>query len=314
MDEIYKLMKEKKALEQQRKNLELLIEENNLQYSSTIEDIAQAYQDFYDKKTNKEFVLYDRYPSIEVLKIYLRKSSQRFPLYDFGILNVKELAEIIKHVYQFKTGKEFEILTIGATEKHGTPVYGGQTFSLRPHLFFMVGNGESLSLFKEYNGMYVSSDKLYANIYLQAYGRNIINIEVDRDYRNPLGIECLTGSLFDEKGNINYSDDQGNLYDTFDGSINKQIFSKNIVSNLNSSKIKGIKDVLDFKIYPFDTYIAKILISIVIYKRNNQIQQLTKEDYNHIFDVLFGEKANIVEDVEKDIPRQLIYVPSKSKR
>lgn len=64
-----------------------------------MEDIAQAYQDFYDKKTNKEFVLYDRYPSIEVLKIYLRESSQQFPLYDFGILNVKELAEIIKHVY-----------------------------------------------------------------------------------------------------------------------------------------------------------------------------------------------------------------------
>ena len=79
MDEIYKLMKEKKALEQQKKNLELLIEENNLQYSSTIEDIAQAYQDFYDKKTNKEFVLYDRYPSIEVLKIYL--SYETFSLF-----------------------------------------------------------------------------------------------------------------------------------------------------------------------------------------------------------------------------------------
>lgn len=314
MDIIYKLTKEKKALEQKKKDLELQIEQNNLQYRSNIENIAQAYQNFYDKKTNKEFVLYERYPSIESLKLYLREISWRFPLYDFGVLNVKELVEIIKHIYQFKTGKEFEILTIGATEKHGIVF----NYSMQPHVYFLVGTEKSLGSFKKYNGMYVNSDRFYRDIYLYTYmfgyGKNLINIEIDSDHGNSLGIECLTGSLFDKKGKINYSDDQGTFYDTFDGSINKQIFSGNIISKLDDSDFKGIKDVLDFDVHPFDTYIAKILISIVIYKRNNQIQQLTEKDYNHIFDVLFGEKVTILEDVEKDIPRQLIYVPGKSNR
>lgn len=306
MDRIYKLMKKAKDLEHRKKELELLIEKNNLQYSSNIKDIAKAYQDFYDKKTNNEFVLYDRYPSIEALKLYLQNISWRFPLYDFGVLNVKELAEIIKHIYQFKTGQEFEILTIGATEKEWTPVYGGQTFSLRTHVYFMVGNNKSLSSFKNYNGMYVNSDKFYTDIYSDAHGKNMVNIELDRDYLNTLGIECLTGNFWDEKENINYSDDRS---DTFDGSINKQIFSKNILSNLNSSHFKGIKDVLDFEVHPDDSFIANILISIIIYKRNNQIQQLTEADYSHIFDVLFHEKVDIVGDALKDIPRKLTYVP-----
>ncbi len=65
---------------------------------------------------------------------------------------------------------------------------------------------------------------------------------------------------------------------------------------------------MDFDIHPLDTYIANVLISIVIYKRNNDIQELSSDDYNHIFSVLFGEKVNIVEEAQKDIPRKLIYV------
>lgn len=309
MNKIDRLIQKKNELELTRKKLERLADEIDLKHESNMRDIAKAYKDFYDEKINKEFILYDRYPSVEALEIYLQKNSRRFPLYDYGVLNVKELAEVIKHIYQFKTGQEFEILTIGANEKYGTPVYGGQIFSLRPHVYFMVGNNESLSSFKNYNGMYVNSDKFYTDIYLDARGKNMVNIELDRDYRSSLGIECLTGSLLDEKGNINYSDGQRTFYDTFDGSINKQIFSKNILSNLNSSHFKGIKDVLDFEVHPDDSFIANILISIIIYKRNNQIQQLTEADYSHIFDVLFHEKVDIVGDALKDIPRKLTYVP-----
>ncbi len=138
MDKISRLRKESIALEQEKKRLELMIERNNLLYRSNQKNIASAYQEFYIKKANQEFVLYDKYPNVEALKLYLREISSCFPLYDYGTLNVKELAEIIKHVYQFKTGKEFQILTIGATENYATPVYGSQTFSLRPHVLWWV--------------------------------------------------------------------------------------------------------------------------------------------------------------------------------
>ena len=211
-----------------------------------------------------------------------------------------------------KTGKEFDIVTVGTVEFHGTPVYGGQTFSMKPHLHFIIGNDKTLEPFREYQGLFVNSDKLYTTIDLRATGKDLVNIEVNQDYRTPLGIECLTGSLWDEKGTINYSDDCGSYYETFDASLYKQIFSSHIRSNWGFySKQKGIKDVMSFYLHPYDSDIAKILISIVIYKRNNQIKDLTEEDYNHIFDVLYKEKVDIIGASERDIPRTLTYVPNK---
>ena len=312
MDKISRLSREIRQLEKSKKKLEELLKRSEKQQEVDRKEIAKAYEDFYNNKTNTEFVLYDRYPSIEALKLYLQYISDRFPLYDFGKLNVKELAEIVKHIYQFKTGKEFDIVTVGSVECHGTPVYGGQAFSMKPHLHFIVGNDKTLEPFREYQGLFVNSDELYTTIDLRAKGKDLVNIEVNQDYRTPLGIECLTGSLWDEKGTINYSGDCGSYYETFDASLYKQIFSSYIRSNLGFySKQKGIKDVMSFPLHPYDGDIAKILISIVIYKRNNQIENLTEEDYNHIFDVLYKEKVDIIGASERDIPRTLTYVPNK---
>ena len=312
MDRINRLSREIRQLEKSKKELEDLLKRSEKQQDIDRKEIAEAYEDFYNNKTNTEFVLYNRYPSIKALELYLQYISDRLPLYDFGKLNVKELAEIVKHIYQFKTGKEFDIVTAGAVESHGTPVYGGQAFSMKPHLYFIVGNDKTLEPFRDYHGLFVNSDKLYTSIDLYARGKDLVNIEVDQDHRTPLGIECLTGSMWDEKGAINYSDDCDSRYDTFEASLYKQIFSSHIRSNFDFyTKQKGIKDVMSFPLHSYDTDIAKVLISIVIYKRNNRIDHLTEEDYNHIFDVLYNEKVDIIGDSERDIPRTLTYVPNK---
>lgn len=258
-------------------------------------------------------MLYNYFPSLAALESYLYRTSDNFPLHEYGTLNIKELAEIIKYLYQFKTGKEYQIFTMGAIELDGESVYGGQVFSSKPHLYLMIGNDKTLEPYREYNGKFVNSNKAYLNIYF-AKGQNIINIKADRDYHNSMGIECLTGHIFDKPGLLNYYNECDQQYSTFEASERKQIFSSNLRSSLNYSggyKMKGIKDVMNFNIHPFDTYIAKALISIIIYKKNNNIQELSSEDYNHIFDVLFGEKVDIVGDSKVDIPKRLIYIPNE---
>lgn len=298
----------KKELEKQKKELKKLLKQNERDLLDNQSDIADAYNNFYIKRGNESFKLYNRFPSIDSLEIYLMTVSSWFPLHEYGIFNVKELAEIIKYLYQIKRNEEFKILTFGATENRGEPVYGGQTFSLKPHMFFMIGNDKSLQPFKKLNGQYLNSDKVYTSIYLYGKGKNLVNVEIDRDHRFPLGIECLTGSIFDEKGNINYSVDPF-YQDTFDGSTYKQIFARNICSNLSySGKSKGIKDVLDFRIHPHDTFIARVLISIAIYKKNNDIKELSEEDYDHIFKELFGQRVDIIGEAKKDIPKRILYV------
>lgn len=314
MDKITTFNKEIDYWKNQREEAKKLIEKSEQQCDLKYAEIAKAYQDFYTKKTNKEFVLYNNFPSLDALDTYLLRTSNKFPLHEYGNLNVKELAEIIKYLYQFKTGKEYQIFTMGAVELDAEPVYGGQVFSSKPHLYFMIGNNKTLEPYSEYNGKFVNSDELYLNIYFNARGKSIINIEADSAYHKSMEIECSTGHIFDKPGFLNYYDEYSKQYMTFTPSKYKQIFSSNPRSSLNLSggyKMKGIKDVMNFNIHPFDTYIAKVLVSIIIYKRNNNIQELSDEDYNHIFDVLFREKVDIVGDTKVDIPKRLIYVPNE---
>lgn len=314
MDRISTIDREIKELERQKEEAQKVINEASEQINLKYDELAKAYEDFYTRKTNKEFVYFKDFPKMDALDFYLHRISKSFPLYDNGVFNIKELAEMIKHLFQFRTDKEFQILTIGAVELDGSPVYGGQVFSSKPHLYFLIGDEKSLKPFKEYDGKFVNSNSLYSDIFLDARGQNIIVIEAESAYPDTLGMECLTQQASDIKGHINYYNDCYRMYHTYGVSDKKQIFSYNLRSHLNYSggyKIKGIKDVIDFIIHPFDSYIAKILISAAIYKRNNNIQELTGDDYNHIFDVLFGEKVDIIGDANKNIPKSLIYVPNE---
>jgi len=312
MDKITRLTKEIELYSKELQQIEQRIEELKKKKKSNNEAIAEAYKEFYDSKTSKEFILYERFPSVQALEIYISRN-RLFPLYNFGELNAKELAEIIKHIYQFKTGEEHKILTLGVSEMNCDPVYGGECFWVKPHLYFMIGNEKTLSPFEQYDGQFVNDNKLHSHVYLYAKGKGLINIELDREWidSRTMNIQCFTGEQFDQPGMINYYDIAKPQYDVFNVSPYKNVFSYHIRTKLNSSSSSGIKDVFDFNIHHMDTYIAKILISIIIYKRNNNIKELCEDDYNHIFGVLFGEKVDILGDVEKDFVKNMIYVPNK---
>ena len=279
--------------------------------------IAEEYRNFFINKNNKKFVLIDSYPSIEALDIYITRS-KLFPLHFDAELSVTELSEIIKYLYQFKRQKEYQILTIGATERVCESEYIGKFYTAQPHLFFLIGNDKTLAPFNEYNGKYSNVEYAYKEIFSKAKGKDLIGIEADRTwdlFGNRLDIDCYTQTQFDSKEPaINYYDFEAGRYRTFMLSSTKNIFSTDIKRNLACSKRTGIRDVFDFKIDYDDTFIAKVLISIIIYKRNNCIKELGVEDYNHIFKVLFNEEANILDDIEKDIPKHLVYKPRHGER
>lgn len=302
-------------LKTQKLEAEKLIAKTSEEMKEKNQELAQCYQDFYQSKTKTEFVLYDRYPSADILKLYIRNISTEFPLYNDGNLNVKEVAELIKHCYQFQRGSEYDILTVGVNELEGSPVYGGQSWSVNPHLYFMIGNNKTLAPYQEYNGQYVNEDKLHSQIYLNAKGKDLVAIELESGYQSPkINIECLTGNKEDIPGKINYYDYEVSGYRYYNFGEAKNIFDWNLrnkVIQKGKYGYNGIKDVLDFRVHILDTFLAKILISVCIYKRNNGILELSSEDYNHIFDVIYGEKVDIKAQSEIDIPKKLIYVPNK---
>ncbi|MDD3453103.1 MAG: hypothetical protein PHN42_02340 [Bacilli bacterium] len=314
MDKIKKIRKQLEELQQQKLEAEKLVNETKKNIKQYELEMAQYYQDFFNSKNNKEFILYDRFPSLEMLKLHIKEISTVFPLYEVGRLDVKELAELIKHFYQFQRGLEYDILTIGTTEYLGSPVYGGQSYSVIPHIYFIIGNNKTLEPFRKYNGQFINEDKIYTSIYLNARGKNIIAIELENTYESSkMNIECLTGKCSDNPGMINYYDYQDQCHNSFNVSTSKNIFDYYVQTRVHNNGYygyKGIKDVLDFVPHISDTFIAKMLISVSIYKRNNNIEKLTSDDYNHIFDILFREKVDIKSQAKKDIPSQLVYVPN----
>lgn len=289
-------------------NLEIKINDLDECYESISEERALSYEEYYSDKTNKDFVLYERCPNIGTLKLYLNILSSKFPLYDYGIFNACELAEIIKYMFQFETGDKCSILTLGTDSMDGEPINSTEIFSSNPHVYFVVGNDKTLSSFLNASGKFYNNNSLYNKLYMDAPAKNFASIELNFDSHNSMGMECLTGSDSDNKGMINYFDIAKQSYENFGIDKYKQIFSDDILHKINSMMFPEFSVVLDFKT---SLRVTQILVSIAIYKRNNGIKDLTEEDYNHIFDVLYGKQVHIKEDIEKDIKRELIYVRNK---
>jgi len=80
-------------------------------------EIDSSYADFFNEKENMKFILYDRFLNLKSYQIYIRYIDDQFLLMKYGKLNVKELAELIKHCYQFQRGSEYNILTLGSIER-----------------------------------------------------------------------------------------------------------------------------------------------------------------------------------------------------
>lgn len=333
MNKFIRLQKEKGKLEREREKLErqkdeLAIQEKSLNQEIGVKksEMSSCYQEFFDKKQNKEFVLYERFPSREMLKAYYKHT---FPLVAQGKFNSKELVEAIKQLYSLERQKEYAILTLGLVEKDSTKDYGFTSESLIPHLYFLVGNEKTLAPFKEYDGQFLNDGFLKPTLE-DRYKKDFMVIEAERYLRNReevLPMECLMNSFFvGRKNQINYRNYlkySRNYIDTVESCTfskfvqifrnpltNNETFDEKYKNCYKKDYYNGIQKVLKYNLTTPDAFIAKVLISICIYKRNNGITELTSDDYNHIFEVLYGEKVDIIGLSESEITRNLTYVPN----
>ena len=215
--------------------------------------IIKEYLNFFNNKQNKEFVLYEQYPEIKALEI-CGNNNYLFPLYNYGKLNVQELAEVIKHIYQFKTKEEFQILTMGATNQHCCDSQG--------QLYFLIGNSKTLHNFYGYQGEYHSSN-LFDLLMKSAHNNKPNYIMIETDYtdlnlNNSLDIECLDVNAPEFKdmviitgGNkICYYKSSSGYYGCFTASKYKQIFSK----YPDTSKRPDIRSIFNFGIHQNDLF------------------------------------------------------------
>lgn len=307
MNEFEKLDKEIENIKNKKRKLEEQIEKYNLDIREKQNQQADYYRDFF-KNDNKEFILYDEFPGLEELKLYTKKYGWHFPI--SGTLNAKEVAELIKQFYQYERQKEYNILTIGVNQLDNSKEHGMIFSKIIPHIYFLIGTNKTLEPFYVFNGCYINDEEKQKIWYKLHYAsdKDLISISLIEDYYdNSLDISCMTNSV-DKKGRINYYDYLTSEYDSCSFGKNIDIFSKLNHITYNST---GVKDLISFDIAEADSFIANLLISICIYKNNNQIKELTTDDYNHIFDVLYREKVDIIGNMQKDIPKNLKYIPSK---
>lgn len=318
MDKFLKLKEEREKLEQRKREEETLLQKCEEDIANKNKEIAQYYADFFMKKSYQDFKLYTDFPSKEALQMYFNHYDT-FPLKYEGVFNAQELAEMIKQFYSYQKQQEYQIFTIGINEEKSYKEHGFVFSDLVPHLYHLIGNEKKLAPFKEYNGQFINNENKSSFWSDLEYIRenNLISIPTTRlyDLENSFPMECLTSSEYDKKERINY-------YDYIRKSPERCLFSKNIELFANNLRYRasqtglygynGIKDLFSFRIHRNDTFIASILLSICIYKYNNGIKELTSEDYNHIFETLYGEEVDIIKEAEKDIPRSLKYVPSNA--
>lgn len=319
MDKFLRLKEEREKLKQERREVETVLQKYDNDIVNKNREMAQYYADFFMKKSHQDFKLYTKFPSVEALQMYVNQKDA-FPLKEEGTFNAKELAEMIKQFYSYQKQQEYQIFTIGINEEDSYKEHGFTFCNLVPHLYYLIGNPKTLEPFLEYNGQFINKEKSFSTYYNIEYARknNLVSIPLKPTWPKMQfsDIECLTGSIMnDEKAAINYYDYYKKEYDCCFFDKNVEIFTNNLRHRAFKTSLygyNGVKDLLSFYIHRNDTFIARILISICIYKHNNRITELTSEDYHHIFKVLYGEEVDIVGEAEKDITRSLKYVPSNA--
>lgn len=298
-NDIKKLQEEKNLLLEQIRQYDILIKEKQALYNN-------LYAEFFYKKSTKDFILYEDFPSFDEIKAYYNEERRIHPISSFGNFNIKELAQVIKLLYSFERQKEYQIFTFGNLSLDHT---GPEDIDreLKPYLYFLIGDEENLDPYKEFNHTF--SEQEYHYPFEKSKIQNLICLQPNKgDFQNTLEIISdypyhfiKNGSNYNKNG-INYYDDLNKIPTCQTFAINTNIFS-----NYLPIIYQGIQDTLNFPIYIDDRFIAQTLISIAIYKKNMGKFELSNEDYCYIFHELYGEDIDLKKEIEKDIPKTLKY-------
>lgn len=242
-----------------------------------------------------------------------------FSLFEYGYFSIKELAVIIKLLYSFKRQEENKILTFANLNlDYISPKEDEREYNV--YLRFLVGNDKTLNSFYQYDNCFFEEyQKLHETMceYSQIKFAGISNLIVLSpnlsQKQNSLGISCDGFGYYGQRltrDGINYSDEWQKHDACAMFSERYNIFGIYPLTDLakHMCGCSSLREILDFPISLYDNFIAEVLMSIVIYKRNIDKIDLDNEDYRYIFYELFGEDVDIAKEMEKYFPTKLKYV------
>lgn len=269
-------------------------------------EMLKPYTTYFNRYQKRDCILVEDFPKKEVIASYYNSSlATHHPLWDYGFFDIRELAEIIRIIYSLERQKEYQILTFGYLEY--LPVDNeNYDFMPLPTLNFLIGDTEKLAPYQVSDGCFEEIPFIDIS---ESKQPNLIKLSPKIALDNTLGIYCYCDypGLFGNEYGINYWDYKNQEQNCGQYSNKINIFSDNMLEKLTS--YEGIEDTLSFPVHIDDKFLATILTSIAIYKKNRGTVNLTNDDYRYIFQKIYGEYSiNIEKGVEQNIPKQLKYV------
>ncbi len=291
----------KAELEAEKAELLKQIREKDGQLANLRGAEKELYSDFFNLKNDPNFVLYKRFPEFKKIQAYYSTLPlKEHPINQYGQFDIKELAEVIKLLYSYQRQEEYQVLTFGFLDKRSV---GFLVEELVPNMYFLIGNDKTLAKYREYQGCFL--EEIRSPKFWNEERLNFIALKPGCkciDYLPGSSLKCDVGET-----KTYYYDyiNGGERYVTFYNDFN--IFHQAVTDKF--IYYRGIKDTLSFPIAMDDAFIAKVLISIAIYKKNHGKINLTNEDYRYIFHELYGEDVDIQAEIKRDIPKSLKNVP-----
>lgn len=304
--------KSETEIKKSRKQTEETIKHKDIVLKQEVLHSIEPYTNFFISKNSKKIILYDKFPNLdEMITYYSAKTwNAPHPLEEYGKFDIKELANIIRILYSIQRQQEYQVLTFGELEKKAYTLLEGNFEELIPKLYFLIGNEETLEIYQEYKNLFLEQENLLE--IQEKYSTNLIALSPKNGtIQDTLNIKCQCPGCSKNylEGGIQYYDYLNDNYSILKSLSCINIFDEYFYQKINN--YKGIQDTLSFKVHKWDDFIAKILISISIYKKNIQKIKLTNEDYHYIFYELFKENINLEKEIKKSIPKTLRYIPRK---
>lgn len=267
------------------------------------------YKKYFDSFNKRDLEYVDKFPDLEILKAYYSgpySNNVTHPIWEYGYFNIEELAEIIRMLYSLHRQKEYEVLTMGYLHLESCLDFGVGNFYMQPYLHFLIGKPEQLSFYRDYQNCFIESDFMPVE---RGKKVNQIVLSPSVSSEHTLGIQCDCPRFVRNANGINYCDfsSEKEVQCSVQYSDQINIFDPKVYQAFHN--YEGMNDTLSFSIHEDDTFLARYLISIAIYKKNRRVHNLTNDDYRYIFQKIFLEySVNIAKGVEKNIPKALKYI------